>query len=142
MVGRALWRIIVVSFGLLVAAVVTGLVLVTLGVERATQVVQGRDVLGNSLDGVADLMQSTARLLSAMTIIPALALVVIGEIVRIRSALYYVIGGGAAMVAIPLIARLGQVTAGAMPALMVWQVFATAGFAGGYIYWLLAGRRA
>ena len=25
---------------------------------------------------------------------------------------------------------------------LIWQVFATAGFAGGLVYWLVAGRRA
>ena len=40
-------------------------------------------------------------------------------------------------------ARLGQ--QGAQPVLAdhtVWQVFATAGFAGGLMYWLIAGRNA
>lgn len=142
MFWRTLWRIIVVVFAFLIAAVATGFVLVSLGVERATQVVHGTDVLGNSVEGVLELMGAAARLLSAMTIMPALALVIIGEVARVRSSLYYIVGGGAALVAIPLLARIGQSGGGALPALIVWQVFATAGFAGGFVYWLLAGRRA
>jgi hypothetical protein len=29
-----------------------------------------------------------------------------------------------------------------IPETTVWQVFATAGFAGGFVYWLIAGRNA
>jgi hypothetical protein len=29
-----------------------------------------------------------------------------------------------------------------LPDPIVWQVFATAGFAGGFVYWLIAGRNA
>jgi hypothetical protein len=43
---------------------------------------------------------------------------------------------------IPLLARLGQQPDQASAATALWQVFATAGFAGGLVYWLLAGRRA
>ena len=37
---------------------------------------------------------------------------------------------------------IGQGGAIASPEALVWQVFATAGFAGGFVYWLLAGRNA
>ncbi len=141
MFWRTLWRMIVVAFAFLIAAVATGFVMVSLGIERATQVMHGAEVLGNSVEGVFELAGAAVRLVSAMTILPALALVIIGEIARIRSSLYYIIGGGAALVAIPLLARIGQAGA-TLPALIVWQVFATAGFAGGLVYWLLAGRRA
>jgi hypothetical protein len=49
-------------------------------------------------------------------------------------------GGGAASAAIPLLARLD--VAGTLPQATVWQLFATAGFAAGLVYWLLAGRNA
>ena len=53
------------------------------------------------------------------------------------------VGGGLALAAVPLVARYGQ-GGSAMPDpdQLVWQVFATAGFAGGFVYWLLAGRNA
>ena len=143
MILRSIWRVFVVSFAVLVAMGIAGAVLVSLGLERITQAVLSRDVIAANIDGTVDGVFAVLRLLSAMTVLPALALVIIGEVARIRSALYYVIGGGAAMVAIPLLARMGQV--GGMaggPSLLVWQVFATAGFAGGLAYWLLAGRRA
>ncbi|MBJ7019351.1 hypothetical protein, partial [Vibrio cholerae] len=62
-------------------------------------------------------------------------------VARIRSWLYYMVGGGVALAIIPLLARVdpGTMTY-ALPAL--WHVFATAGSAGGLVYWLPAGRNA
>jgi hypothetical protein len=53
-----------------------------------------------------------------------------------------VIGGGAALAVAPLMARLNQPLAVLDLSQVVWQVLATAGFAGGLAYWLLAGRNA
>jgi hypothetical protein len=89
-----------------------------------------------------DLMNQGLILTTGLTIIPALLVVFVGEVARIRSALYYVAGGGAALAAIPLLARVGQSGGVVLPEQIVWQVFATAGFAGGFIYWLIAGRNA
>ena len=69
-------------------------------------------------------------------------LVIIGEIARIRGALYYVLGGGATLAIVPWLARINQPVAAMDVSHLVWQVLATAGFAGGFAYWLLAGRRA
>jgi hypothetical protein len=85
----------------------------------------------------------------ALTIVPALVAVVIGEALRIRSWMYYVLAGGAALLAVPLLARdpgdLVVAPAELMVALPVGQymtIFAAAGFVGGFVYWLLAGRNA
>ena len=40
----------------------------------------------------------------ALTIVPALVAVVIGEALHIRSWMYYVLAGGAALLAVPLLA--------------------------------------
>jgi hypothetical protein len=66
----------------------------------------------------------------------------VGEVGRIRSSLYYVIGGGVALATVPLMARLGQPLTVLDLSPVVWQVLATAGFAGGFVYWLIAGRNA
>ena len=50
--------------------------------------------------------------------------------------------GGAALVAVPLIARLNDKAPFVMPGATVWYVFATAGFVGGLVYWMVAGRSA
>jgi hypothetical protein len=143
MILRSIWRIVVVSFAVLVSMLIAAAVLLTLGLERVTQALHNRDVVVDDIDGAANGVFAVLQLASAFTVLPALALIVVGEVARIRSALYYIIGGGAAMAAIPLLARLGQAgaTAGGT-SLLVWQVFATAGFAGGLAYWVLAGRRA
>jgi hypothetical protein len=143
MILRSIWRIVVVSFAVLVSMLIAAAVLLTLGLERVTQALHNRDVVVGDIDGAANGVFAVLQLASAFTVLPALALIVVGEVARIRSALYYIIGGGAAMAAIPLLARLGQAgaTAGGT-SLLVWQVFATAGFAGGLAYWVLAGRRA
>ena len=86
----------------------------------------------------------------ALTIVPALVAVIIGEALHIRSWMYYVLAGGAALLAVPLLARApGDLASRALPSLMValpagqyMTIFAAAGFVGGFVYWLLAGRNA
>jgi glucose dehydrogenase len=63
-------------------------------------------------------------------------------VARIRGSIYYVVGGGAALALVPLMSRLHQPMAVLDLSPVVWQVLATAGFAGGFVYWLLAGRNA
>lgn len=136
-VGRILW----LPFAFLLAAGVTIYVIITLGQERIVQAVTGRGPEVTFAAGF-DLARLAYALLSAYTILPALLLVIVGEVARIRSALYYVAGGGVALAVVPLMARLGQPLSVLDLSPGVWQVLATAGFAGGFIYWLLAGRNA
>ena len=76
----------------------------------------------------------------ALTALPGFIAVVIGEIMRIRSGLYYTLAGGAAVVVIPLLARSGEAVAGVPSSYM--SIFAAAGFVGGFAYWAMAGARA
>jgi len=139
-VWRALGRLVVVPLSFLLAALVAGFVLLTLGLERFTHAVHIEDQF-QTPDVVMGIMEQGMLLLAGATIIPALIIIVIGEIARIRSVLYYVIGGGIALITIPLLSA-GYAGSGglALPDATIWQVFATAGFAGGFVYWLLAGR--
>ena len=52
------------------------------------------------------------------------------------------IGRGIALAIIPLLARVGNAEVGTDAVTALWQLFATAGFAGGFVYWLIAGRNA
>lgn len=141
MFWRTLGRMIVVPLSLVVAIAAAVFVLVTLGLERITQAASGRgDDFGN-IGVLVELVLNGGILASGLTIIPTLAVVIIGEVARIRASLYYIIGGGLALVAIPILARLGSQGVG-LPETVVLQVCATAGFAGGWVYWLLAGRQA
>lgn len=139
-IGRLIW----VAITFVLSGLAAGFVLVTLGLERVTQAFHDRAWSTGSIDDWFKLLDQTTILLSSLTVIPALIVVIVGEIARIRSSLYYIIGGGLALALVPVLARFGQagVITDTLPAAPVWQVFATAGFLGGWVYWLLAGRRA
>ena len=116
--------------------------LLTIGLERATHAVHGGAVDLTQWSQVLDLARGFYGLASAATVIPALLLVIIGEVARIRSSIYYVLGGGVALSALPLLARAGSLGKDLSQIGLIWQVFATAGFVGGIVYWMIAGRRA
>jgi hypothetical protein len=143
MFGSALARMIVVSVAFVVSAAAALFVFATLGLERVTQGIywDGGDALASAAV-LIDFLWQAYVLSSALTLLPALAVVLIGEMARIRSGFYYVVGGGAALAVLPLLAGLGPPHAHEPLARAVWQVLATAGFAAGFVYWLLAGRRA
>jgi hypothetical protein len=77
----------------------------------------------------------------ALTVLPAAIAAIVGEALRIRSWMYYVLAGGAALVAFPVLAsQRGELPT--LPAGQYTTIFAAAGFVGGFVYWLLAGRNA
>lgn len=138
---RALGRMIMVPLALIVASVTVAAVLLTLGLERATQALAGGS---GDLDwwvGMFDFVRGLTGFAAALSIAPAVLLAIIGEVARIRSATYYIFGGGAALALLPLLSQ-GNDGKELFQFGAVWQVFATAGFAGGLAYWLIAGRRA
>jgi hypothetical protein len=136
---RTIGRLILVPLAFLIAAGVAGFVLFTLGLEKITHALHGTDVGAETFAYAFDM---GTLILSGLTIIPALAVVIVGEVARIRSWLYYMIGGGLALAALPLLGQLNDASLAALPDAAVWQVLATAGFVGGLVYWLIAGRNA
>ena len=143
MFWRTVGRLIVVPLSFLLAAAAAIFILVTLGLERVTQAAsRGQAGELGQLEVLIDLVWQGTVIASGFTVLPALAVAIIGEVARIRSSIYYIVGGGLALGAIPLLARLGADGGASLPAAPVWQVFATAGFVGGWLYWLLAGRNA
>ena len=78
----------------------------------------------------------------ALTALPALIAVVAGEVMRVRSWRYYVLAGGLSLAAIPILAVPETADLATILASQTMTIFATAGFAGGLLYWLLAGARA
>lgn len=139
---RMLGRIVLVPLGFLLAVLAALAVLVTLGLEITTRTISAASSDPDRIEVLLDLGAGILRLLAAATIVPALLVLIVGEVARIRSVLYYVLGGGLALGLLPLFARLGAVTDGGNIPVRVWTVSATAGFAGGLVYWLVAGRRA
>jgi hypothetical protein len=145
MIKRAVSRVLIVPLGFLLAGLMALLVAGALGLERFTQELHRTGGAADPTDlfwGLAAHWRMLVRLASAATLVPALGLVLVGEVARIRSSLFYILGGGAALAAVPLLAQLQGSTQVTAPPAAVWQVLATAGFAGGFVYWLIAGRTA
>lgn len=137
-IGRLIWLPIAFVLSLMTGA----LVILTLGLERITAYANGVDDPDMTLRAGLELMRSGLVLAQAATIVPALLVVLIGEIARIRSVYFYVVAGGLAAVSVPVVARLTALGPADVPAVAVWQVFAVGGFIAGFVYWLLAGRTA
>jgi hypothetical protein len=78
----------------------------------------------------------------ALTALPGLIAVVAGEVLGIRSWMYYVLAGGAALAAVPILGAPPSADLAQVATSHAMAIFAAAGFAGGFVYWLLAGARA
>ena len=133
-------RLILIPLGFILACLTTAFVLVTLGVERITHALQSMPVAGTEEN--FEILSYAVALMSATTVLPALLVIVVGEIARLRSILYYIAGGGVAAAAIPVLAYFSYMNVPFMWNNTAWPVFATAGFFGGFTYWLIAGRNA
>ena len=141
-IAGTLARIVLVPLGLILAAAAAGFVLVTLGSERFIQEISNESYDGETLVILRGLFAQGAAIVSAVSVIPALGVVIIGEVARIKSLLYYMVGGGLAVASAPLLAGFMESQALAMPNATVLQIAASAGFFGGFVYWLIAGRSA
>jgi hypothetical protein len=139
---RAVGRIILLPIAFLLAAVATLFVVFSLGQERVVQAISSRPPDQVPIDALLDVVGLAIRFASLHTLVPALLLIIVGEVGRIRSAVYYIVGGGVVLAIVPLLTRIGDPATVLELSPTVWQVLATAGFAGGFVYWLLAGRTA
>ena len=139
---RAVGRIILLPIAFVLAAAATLFVIFSLGQERVVQAISARGPEEVPLDAILDIFTMALRFATVHTLVPALLVVIVGEAARIRSVVYYIVGGGVALAIVPLLARMGQPATVLALSPVVWQVLATAGFAGGFVYWLLAGRTA
>jgi hypothetical protein len=136
---NGLARIVIVIGSFLIAMCAALALGVRLGLERFTQANVGSE---DRWWALAELMWQGVQLSFGVTLVIAILVVVVGEVARIRSALFYIAGGGLAVAAAPLFIEFQRAGTIVSPPMMIWQVFATAGFVGGGIYWFLAGRRA
>lgn len=142
MFWRTVGRLILIPIAFVLAACVAAAIVVSLGLEHFTQAMHSTEPGAETITRTFDIVQQLGALTSGLSIIPALAVIIIGEVGRIRSWMYYMIGGGVSLACVPFLTRLSQNEAMVMPTSTVWQVLATAGFAAGLVYWLLAGRNA
>ena len=139
---RALGRILLLPIAFVLASLASLFVILTLGHERIIQGIAARRPDEATIDAMFDLLRLGLSFASAQSLLPALLVVIGGEVARIRSVLYYVIGGGAALVVVPLLSRLSQPIGALDVSTAAFQVLAVGGFAGGFVSWLLAGRNA
>lgn len=142
MILRALGRLVLVPLGLVLGGAAAALAAGLLGMEKIRVAMGGKEGGAETVAAYWDLIAQGHVLLAGLTLLPALAVVLIGEIARIRSWLYYMIGGGLALGLLPLMVRAGSAPIETLPPAALWQVLATAGFVGGLVYWLVAGRNA
>jgi hypothetical protein len=59
---------------------------------------------------------------------------VIGEVLRVRSWIYYMLGGGASLAAVPLLVTPSSADLPAVATSQYMAIFLAAGFAGGFVY--------
>lgn len=131
-------RLILVPLGFVLAAASALVIAVSIGLERLTQASASLPII----EWMAAIVTGGFSLTSGLTLIPALAVIVVGEVARIRSWLYYLVGGGLSLALLPFMGVLESGSVEALSAGALWQVLATAGFAGGLVYWVIAGRSA
>ncbi len=139
---RALSRVLLVPLGLLLGTAAAVFILGSLGLEKVTHAMHKKDLDFAAIQELWTLVKDARGMATVGTLLPPLLLVVVGEVARIRSSTYYIVGGGAALAALPLLIRSGTLGADLSQIGLIWQVFATAGFVGGFVYWLIAGRTA
>jgi hypothetical protein len=142
MILRTLGRLILVPIALLFGAGTAAMVAVFLGLQKITVAMAGKEGGAETVTAYWDIAIQGGALIAALTLLPALIVVIVGEVVRIRSWLYYMVGGGVSLGLLPLLAQSQMPDLASMPPAALWQVLATAGFAGGLVYWLIAGRTA
>ena len=138
--GRMIGRLFLVPFAFVVAMIVTLGILAYFGQERMFGTLGGAD-----FDHAFEVLERLVRLLKeifrAETIMLPIALVIAGEVSGLRNPIYYVGAGGLSVGIIPKLAWFGIANVLGENS-KLWPVFASAGFAGGFVYWLIAGRRA
>ena len=145
MILRTVFRMAWVVTALVIAALVALAVLLALGavwVGDELKAAAPHDPVLQQGAPVFGVVLFASTVTPALTALPALVAVVAGEVLRIRSWMYYVLAGGAALAVVPLLAAPDGADLTEIAASPYMTIFAAAGFAGGFTYWLLAGARA
>jgi hypothetical protein len=146
MILKTIFRMLWVTIALMLAVGAALAILFALGAmwvgDELRAAAPHDPVLQHGADRIFGIVLFVGTVTPALTILPALAAVIAGEVLRIRSWMYYVLAGGASLVAIPLLTSPRVEDIQALPASPYMPIFAAAGFIGGFVYWLLAGARA
>ncbi len=135
-------RIIVIVFAVIVAAMAAGVVL-AIGIVVPDWAAMDSDTVERVSFFVVSFFATS--FLGAVAVAPALLLVVLGEVLRIRSFIYYAVAGAlvglASYFGSNISARLENTT-DIPPVEHALPLAAVAGIIGGVVYWLVAGRTA
>ncbi len=146
MILRTVFRMLWVTLAFCLAVGVALAVLFALGAmwvgDELRAAAPHDPMLRHGADRVFGVVLFAGTIAPALNALPALLAVVAGEVLRIRSWMYYVLAGGAALAAIPLLVGTRAQDVTTVAASQYMALFAAAGFAGGFVYWLLAGARA
>lgn len=146
MIIHTIFRMLWVTIALMLAVAAALAVLFALGavwVGNELRAAAPHDpMFRHGADRIFGVVLFASAVTPALTILPALGAVIAGEVLRIRSWMYYVLTGGASLVAIPLLISPRAEDIQSLPANPYMSIFAAAGFVGGFVYWLLAGARA
>ncbi|MGD9502817.1 MAG: hypothetical protein AB7V40_10075 [Methyloceanibacter sp.] len=145
MISRTIFRMVWVGFAFAIAALASLAVLFALGGLWAGDELRAaipNDPVVRDAAPIFGLLLFARTVGPALTALPALIAAVAGEIMHVRSWMYYVLAGGLALAAIPILAAPDTAELSSTLASPTMTIFATAGFAGGLVYWLLAGARA
>lgn len=145
MISRTIFRVVWVAMAFAIAALASLALLFALGGIWAGDELRAaapNDPVVRDAAPIFGILLFARTVGPALTALPALIAVVAGEIMHVRSWMYYVLAGGLALAAIPVLAAPDAVDLSSIIASHAMTIFATAGFAGGLVYWLLAGARA
>jgi len=150
MIWPAIRRIVAVLFAFGLACLTALLVLFIVGADWAA-----RELAAHSQEFAAPneppekfflhglgLIAFFATVAPTLSMLPGIVAALIGEVAKTRSVLYYLVAGGLAMIIMPLSAVAQQAPLVPDGIAQYLTMYATAGFAAGLVYWLLAGRNA
>jgi hypothetical protein len=147
MIWPTLRRVLAVAAGFVLAMIAGLITLFFLGArwaagEASAFTPDNADEISQALNQGLGVIAFFINVAPVLTLLPAIAAVAIGEVARVRSLLYYLIAGGLAAALMPLIATQQEATGSSTYSAAYFSIIATAGFAGGLMYWLIAGRNA
>jgi hypothetical protein len=133
-------RIAVIFLAFIIASVAAGIAIAValLGPERSA-------LFGHAESGFWVLVFFAASLSGAVIILPLFLLVVVAESFRLRSMLLYAVGGALVMVLGYFMSGFSErldTTSAHLPIGHEAAIAAAAGVVFGFVYWLLAGRKA
>jgi len=137
-----LGRITVIIFAFIVASMAAGVAL-AIGIIAP----DWADIDFDPVERVSFFIVSffATSFVGAVAMVPAFLLIVLGEALRIRSFIYYGVAGGLVALASYFgsnVSMLLESTTDISPVEHTLQLAAAAGIVGGFVYWLIAGRKA